>query len=175
MPSISTRRERRNLIPLSLAAAVMVFAAVHVLDQKPRPSVAAQSHAAAIRINPDEHKQWRATVRYGGVDCITYFDSGATYPTVTRAMAEKIGLKNLRFDQGPMSTANGMVFDAETHLRIEFSGFSVENFAVHVAGGQLGECLMGMSLIQSKFLMSTDDDGVLTLTPKEKRDVAAIQ
>ena len=168
------------LVIFLTAGAIGVIAATHASRPKANPPGQERSDPPVVapRNAPDSRRIVLAGDRHGHFHALVMFsgprdqrqwpcmvDSGASVPTIRRDQAAELGFDERRLDfSDVMHTANGETRDAPITLRaVSIAGrFTVNNASVEVDGGDLDECLLGMSVL--RLLRVTFAGGEMELT-----------
>jgi aspartyl protease family protein len=102
----------------------------------------------ALRAGTGRH--FRAVAEVNGQRVQFLVDTGASDVALTRDDARRIGIDPDRLDYTqPYRTANGTSFGAPVRIdRIKIGDIVVDDVAGSVAGGELGQSLLGMSFLR---------------------------
>lgn len=102
----------------------------------------------ALRVGSDRH--FRAVAEINGQRVPVLIDTGASDVALTKADAQRIGIDPTRLAYNiPYRTANGTSFGARVQLAsVKVGDIIVDDVAAHVADGELGQSLLGMSFLR---------------------------
>jgi len=115
-----------------------------------------------IRIKADSNGHYYVKGNADGVSIEFMIDTGASYITLTKEAAGRLGVGPLNFDL-TTSTANGPIQNAQITIgQLTIGSFNVIRIPAVVNGGALDEPLLGMSWL-GLFKSIEIQNGVMTL------------
>lgn len=131
-------------------------------ERRPPPAPPAEESGCIIRAHANAYGHYFLDGTVNGLRLNFMVDSGSTFVALPQGVARQLGFRNLVFDI-PMSTANGVVYDAKVQLRkLAVGPFVLSDFPATVNGGELDAPLLGVSWLRL-FKKVDIVDGVMTL------------